>query len=73
MAARTLQTQPGITYAQITKNLPPATCPTDQAPLPPQPTPQPNDMQDLKDMFTRLSERMVTLLNLLTTVPTKLK
>jgi hypothetical protein len=70
---RTLQTQPGVTYAQITKNLPPATFPTDQAHLPPQPTPQPKDMQDLKDMFTRLSERMDTLLNLLTTVITKLK
>jgi hypothetical protein len=67
------QTQPCVTYAQITKNLPPATCRTDKDPLPPEPTPQPNDMQDLKYMFTRLSERMDNLLNLLTTVITKLK
>jgi hypothetical protein len=46
---RTLQTQPGVTYAQISKNLPPATCPTDKAPHPPKTTPKTQQHQEQKN------------------------
>jgi hypothetical protein len=50
---RTLDTSPGITYAQITKQHTPATSPTTQDPLP-----QTSDIQDLKDMLKQLFQQM---------------
>jgi hypothetical protein len=70
---RTLHTSPGITYAQIAKQNTPATSPSTQDPQPPQPLPQTSDMQDLKDMLKQLFQQMGTMINLPTTVLTKLK
>jgi hypothetical protein len=64
-----LHNQPGVSYAQITsKDLPPSPSP---APAPPAnlPLQQFNDISDLKNLF----EQMGTMMNLLTTVLTKLK
>jgi hypothetical protein len=51
----------------------PATSSTNQAPHPSSPLHQTSDINDLKDMMKRLFEQMSTMLNLLTTVLTKLK
>jgi hypothetical protein len=69
---QTLHTQPGVSYAQITsKNLPPTPNP---APTPPAniPLQQFNGISDLKTLMTKLFEQMGTMMNLLTTVLTKL-
>jgi hypothetical protein len=70
---QTLHTQPGVSYAQITsKSLPPT--PT-LAPAPPvnHPLQQFNDISDLKALMKSLFEQTGTMINLLTTVLTKLK
>jgi hypothetical protein len=70
---QTLHTQPGVSYAQITsKNLPPmSTC----APAPPvnHPLQQFNDILDLKALMKNIFKQMGTMINLLTTVLTKLR
>jgi hypothetical protein len=70
---RTLHTSPDRTYAQIAKQHTPAASPITQDPHTPQPLPQYSDKQDLKDMLKQLFQQMDTMINLLTTVLTKLK
>jgi hypothetical protein len=69
----TLHTSPGVTYAQVAAHNSPATSSTNQTPHPSSPLQQTSDIHDLKDMMKRLFEQMSTMLNLLTTVLTKLK
>jgi hypothetical protein len=69
----TLQTQPGITYAQITKQNSYGHTNFEQEPHTNQSHQQASDMQDLKNMMKSLFEQMGTMLNILTTVLTKLK
>jgi hypothetical protein len=69
----TLHTQPGVTYAQITKQNSYAPTNIHQEPQTNQPYQQTSSMQDLKNMLKRLFEQMGTMLNLLTTVLTKFK
>jgi hypothetical protein len=70
---QTLLTQPGVTYAQITKQTSYAATNTDQDQHINQSHQQTNDIQDLKNMTKSLFEPMGTMLTLLTTVLTKLK
>jgi hypothetical protein len=70
---QSLHTQPGVSYAKITsKMLLPTITP---APTPPAnfPLQQFNDISDLKTLMTSLFEQMGTMINLHTTVLTKLK
>jgi hypothetical protein len=66
-------TQPGVTYAQMTKQNSYADTNIEQDQHINQSHKQTNDMQDLKNMMKSLFEQMGTMLNLLTTVLTKLK
>jgi hypothetical protein len=70
---QTLHTQPGVTYAQITKQNSYAASIIEQDPHINQPLQQTSDIQDLKNMIESLFEQMGTMLNFLTTVLTKLK
>jgi hypothetical protein len=70
---QTIHTQPRVFYAQITsQNI--STTPT-PAPVPPanQPQQQSNEIPELAALMKNLSNQIGTLLNLLTTVFTKLK
>jgi hypothetical protein len=62
----------GIPYAQIAKKHTPATSPTTQDPHRLQTLPQTSDMQDLKEIMKQLFQQMGNMMNLLTTVTTKL-
>jgi hypothetical protein len=68
-----LHTQPGVTYAQITKQNSYAATNIEQDEHINQPHQQISDIQNLKNMLESLFEQMVTMLNHLTTVLTKLK
>jgi ABC-type lipoprotein release transport system permease subunit len=70
---QTLHTQPGVTYAQIIKQNSYAATNIEQDQHINQPHQQTSDIQDLKNMTKSLFEQMGTMLNLLTTVLTKLK
>jgi hypothetical protein len=70
---QTLYTQPGVTYAEITKQNSYAATNIEQDQHINQPLQQTSDVQDLKNMMKSLFEQMGTMLNLLTTVLTKLK
>jgi hypothetical protein len=70
---KTLRTQPGVTYAQITKQHSYADTNIKQDQHINQPLQQTSDIQELKNMMKSLFEQMETMLNLLTTVLTKLK
>jgi hypothetical protein len=69
---QTLHTQPGVTYAQITKQNSYAATNIEQDQHINQSHQQTSDIQDLKNMMKSLFEQMGTMLNL-TTVLTKLK
>jgi hypothetical protein len=69
----TLHTQPGVTYGQITKQHPHTPTNMEHEPYINQPHQQTSDIQELKTMLKSLFEQMGTMLNLLTTVLTKLK
>jgi hypothetical protein len=72
---QTLHTRPGVTYAQIAQQTVSNPIPSDQN-LPTNPTKQPHqtpsDIQDLKPLMKTLFEQLDTMLNLLTTVLSKL-
>jgi hypothetical protein len=70
---QTLHTQPGVTYAQIPKQNSYADKNIEQEPHINQPHQQTSDIQELKNMMKSLFEQMGNMLNLLTTVLTKLK
>jgi hypothetical protein len=70
---RTLHTSSGVSYAQVAANITPTTTSTTQALHPSPPLPQTSDIHDLKHMIKQLCEQMSTMLNLLTTVLTKMK
>jgi hypothetical protein len=70
--AQTLYTQPGVTYAQITKQNYYVSANTEQDPHIFQSHQQTSDIQELKNMMKSLSEQKRTALNL-TTVLNKLK
>jgi lipopolysaccharide/colanic/teichoic acid biosynthesis glycosyltransferase len=70
---QTLHIQPGVTYAQITKQNSYAAINIEQDQHINQSDQQTSDIQDLKNMMKRLFEQMGTMLNLLTTVLPKLK
>jgi hypothetical protein len=70
---RTLHTSPGVSYAQVAANITSTITSTNQIPQPSPPLPQTSDIQDLKHMVKQLCEQMSTVLNLLTTVLTKMK
>jgi hypothetical protein len=67
-----LHTQPGVTYAPITKHSY-AAINIEQDQHIYQPLQQTSDIQDFKNMMKSLFEQMGTMLNLLITVLTKLK
>jgi hypothetical protein len=69
---QTLHTQPGVTYVQLTKQNSYAATNIEQDPHINQPHQQTSDKQDLIDMMEKLFELMGTMLNLLTTVLTKI-
>jgi hypothetical protein len=69
----TLHTQTGVTFAQITMQNSYAATNIEQNQHINQPLQQISDIQDLKNMMKRLFEQMGNMLNLLTTVLTKLK
>jgi hypothetical protein len=71
--AQTLHTLPGVTYAQITKQNSYAATNIEQDQHIHQPHQQTSDIQDLKNMKKSLFEQMGTMLNLLTTMLTKIK
>jgi hypothetical protein len=68
-----LHTQPGVTYAQITKQNSYAATNIEQNLHINQPLQQTSDIQNLKNMMKNRFEQMETMLNLLTTVLTKHK
>jgi hypothetical protein len=70
---QTLHTQPGVTYAQITKQNSYAATNIEQDQHINHSHQQTSDIQDLKNMMKSLFEQMGTMLNLLTTVLTKFK
>jgi hypothetical protein len=70
---QTLDTKPGVTYAQRAKQNYYNPTNTEQEPHINQPHQQTSDIQDLKNMMKSLFEQMGTILNLLTTMLTKLK
>jgi hypothetical protein len=70
---QTLHTQPGVTYAQITKQNSYAATNIEQDQHINQPLQQASDIQDLKNMTKSLFEQMGNMLNLLTAVLTELK
>jgi hypothetical protein len=70
---QTLHTQPGVAYAQITKQNSYAATNVEQDQHVNRPLQQTSDAQDLKNMMKSLFEQMGTMLNLLTTVFTELK
>jgi hypothetical protein len=70
---QTLHTQPGVTYAQITKQNSYAPTNTEQEPYMNQSHQQTSDTKEKKNMMRSLFEQMGTLLNLLTTMLIKLK
>jgi hypothetical protein len=70
---QTLHTQPGVTYAQITKQNSYAATNIEQDQHINQPHQQISDIQGLKNIMKNLFEQMRTMLNLLTAVLTKLK
>jgi hypothetical protein len=70
---QTLHTQPGVTYAQITKQNSYAAPNIQQDQHINQSHQQTSDKQDLKNMMKSLFEQMGSMLNLLTIVLTKLK
>jgi hypothetical protein len=68
----TLQTQPGITHALISKQNFYLPTNIEQKPHINQSHQQTSDMQDLKNIMKSLFKQMVTMLNLLTTVLTEI-
>jgi hypothetical protein len=70
---QTLYTLPGVTYAQIAKQNFYAPTNIQQGPQTNQPHQQTREIQDLKNMTKIFFDQMGTMLNLLTTVLTKLK
>jgi hypothetical protein len=70
---QTLHPQPGVRYAQITKQTSYAATNIEQDQHINQSHQQTSDIQDLKNMMKSLFEQMETMLNLPTTVHTKLK
>jgi hypothetical protein len=70
---QTLYTQPGVSYAQITKQNSYTPAPLEEVPNTIQPHQQNSDMQELKNMIKGLFNQLGTMLNLLTSVLTKLK
>jgi hypothetical protein len=70
---QTLHTQSGVTYAQITKQNSYAATNIEQDQHINQPLQQTSDIQELKNSIKKLFEQMGTMLNLLTTMLTKLK
>jgi hypothetical protein len=70
---QTLHTQSGVTYAQITKQNSYGSTNIKQDQHITQSHQQTSDIQDLKNMMKSPLEQMGTMLNLLTTVLTKLK
>jgi hypothetical protein len=69
---QTLYFQPGVTYAQATKQNSCALTNIEREPHTNQPHQQASSIQDLKNMMKSLFEQMGTMLNLLTTMLTKL-
>jgi hypothetical protein len=70
---QTIHTQPGVTYAQVTKQNSYSATNIEQTPRIDQPYQQTSDIRDLKYMLKSLFEQMGTMINLLTIVLTKLK
>jgi hypothetical protein len=69
---KTVHAQPGVTYAQITKQHISNPAPQDTAPLTNQSQQLPSDTHDLKLLLKTLFEQLGTMLNLLSTVLSKL-
>jgi hypothetical protein len=65
---QTLHTQPGITYAQITKPNPCTFTPQDTDHLPTQSQQTPDDIHDLKFLMQTLFDQLSSTINLLNTV-----
>jgi hypothetical protein len=70
---QTFHTQPGVTYAQVTKQNSYAATNIEQDPHINQPHQQTIVIQDLQNIMKSLFEQIGTMLNLLTTMLTKLK
>jgi hypothetical protein len=70
---QTLHTQPGVTYAHMTKQYFYASINIEQDQHTNQPHRQTSDIQYLKNLMKSLFGQMGTMLNLLTTMLTKLK
>jgi hypothetical protein len=68
---QTLHTQPGVTYAQITKQNSYTVTNVQPDQYINQPHQQTSNIQDLKNMMKSLFQQMGTMLNLLTTILTK--
>jgi hypothetical protein len=70
--ARTSHSTPGMSYAQAAAHSTPPLPPSSPASQPSSPISPPSDIQDLKQMVKQLCDQMGSLLNLLTSVLTKL-
>jgi hypothetical protein len=69
---KTVHAQPGLTYAQITKHNLNNPAPQDPAPITNPSHQPPSDTNDLKLLLKTLFEQLGTMLNLLSTVLSKL-
>jgi hypothetical protein len=70
---QTVNTQPGVTYAQVTKQNSYTLTQIENVQYMNQPHQQNSDIHELKNMMKGLFEQMVTMLNVLTAVLNKLK